>query len=292
MSGLEILAVIGIVGFVIFQQVKGQALRGKRVVLLPVVLTVIGFTDLHGTGKQHLQAADIVCLAIGAAGSIAVGLAFGAMTRLESRDGALWARLPMRGLWLWAALVGWRVLVIVLATGMHAHVAASSATLLFTLGLNRLAQAAVIMPRAMAAGIPFAPEKDGRTFLAGAFEQGRQGRTGATWSPGGPSERSFRPRAVRREDFAEQDFAEQDFAEQDFAERDFAERDFAEQWDSRPWERDEHAYDDRAPGDPYARDGRDYRDRDRHDRRRDRRDRRDGRRSERRADAFGRWDRR
>lgn len=273
MSGLEILAVIGIVGFIVFQQVRGQALRGKRVVLLPVILTVIGFTDLHGSGKQHLQSADILCLVIGAAGSIAVGLAFGAITRLESRDGGLWARLPMRGLWLWAALVGWRVLVIVLADATHAHVAASSATLLFTLGLNRLAQAAVIMPRAMAAGIPFAPEKDGRTFLAGAFEQGRPGGADARRDSDVPSDRWARPRVVRREDFADQ------------------------QWDTRPWERDEHGYDDRD--DSYDRDSydrgsydRDFRDRDsrdRHDRDRDRRrDRRDSRRADRRADAFDR----
>ena len=34
MSALEILAVIGIIGYVIYQQVKGQPLRGKRTVLL------------------------------------------------------------------------------------------------------------------------------------------------------------------------------------------------------------------------------------------------------------------
>ena len=45
--------------------------------------------------------------------------------------------------------------------------------LLFTLGLNRLAQAAVIVPRAMAAGMPFAPEKDGKVFMADAFNRGR-----------------------------------------------------------------------------------------------------------------------
>jgi hypothetical protein len=36
-------------------------------------------------------------------------------------------------------------------------------------GLNRLGQAAVIVPRAMRAGIPFAPEQDGSTFLGGGF---------------------------------------------------------------------------------------------------------------------------
>jgi hypothetical protein len=75
--------------------------------------------------------------------------------------------MPLRGLWLWVALVAWRVLIVVLAARTGAHVAASTTPLLFTLGLNRLGQAAVIVPRAMRAGIPFAPEKDGSTFLGG-----------------------------------------------------------------------------------------------------------------------------
>jgi hypothetical protein len=66
-------------------------------------------------------------------------------------------------------LIGWRVVVMVLAARTGGHVAASATPLLFTLGLNRLGQAAVIATRAMLAGIPFAPEKDGRTFLAGTF---------------------------------------------------------------------------------------------------------------------------
>ena len=185
---LEILAVIGVIGFVVYQQLCGQSLRGKRVVLLPVILTVVGFTDLTGKG-HHLTPADIVCLTVGAVGSVAIGLGFGGIMRLESRGGVLWARMPVYGLWLWAALLGWRGAVYVLAGVMHAPLAASSTTLLFTLGLNRLAQAAVVVPRAFAAGIPFAPEKDGRTFLADVFAQGRSD---------GPS--GTDPNADRRDD--------------------------------------------------------------------------------------------
>jgi len=165
-SWLEILAVIGIIGFVIYQQLAGQLLRGKRLVVLPAVVTVIGFLDLRG---HHLGSADIGWLTVGAAGSLLIGLAFGLITRLESRGGVLWGKLPPRGLWLWVALVAWRVLIMVLAARTGAHVAASTTPLLFTLGLNRLGQAAVIVARAMLAGIPFAPEKDGSTFLADAF---------------------------------------------------------------------------------------------------------------------------
>ena len=288
MSGLEVLAVIGIIGFIIYQQLSGQALRGKRVVLLPVILTVIGFTDLHGTGKQHLQTADIICLTIGAAGSIAVGLGFGAITKLESRNGALWARMPVRGLWLWAALIGWRVVIMVLATSMHAHVAASTTTLLFTLGLNRLAQAAVIMPRAMAAGIPFAPEKDGKTFLASAFDRGN-----GNPSQGGGLPQQDRLRTGQRDqrpqewvnplwDRDERPYHERPYHEQPYDERRYSDRED----DGRSY--DERRYDDRSR-DGRSRDGRsggghshhDDHDARRRARRDDRRDRRDDR-----------WDRR
>ena len=166
MSGLEIIAVIAIAGFVIYQQAAGQLLQGKRLVMLPAIVTVVGFLNLRG---HHLGPADIAWLSVGAAGSLVIGLAFGLLMRLESRDGVLWGKLPPRGLWLWVALVGWRVLIAVLAGRTGAHVAASITPLLFTLGLNRLAQAAVVVPRALRAGIPFAPEKDGSTFMAGAF---------------------------------------------------------------------------------------------------------------------------
>jgi hypothetical protein len=165
-SWLEVLAVIGIVGFVIYQQLAGQLLQGKRLVVLPAVVTVIGFFGLRG---HHLGPADIAWLTVAAAGSLLIGMALGLITRLESRGGVLWGKMPLRGLWLWVALLAWRVLIMILAARTGAHVAASTTPLLFTLGLNRVGQAAVIMPRAMRAGIPFAPEKDGRTFLGDAF---------------------------------------------------------------------------------------------------------------------------
>ena len=178
MSAIEILAVIGIIGYVIFRQVQGEPLRGRRTVLLPAILTGVGFLNLHAAGGAHLASADIGCLVIGTVGSAAIGLAFGAIMRLESRGGHLWAQLPLRGLWLWGALVASRVAVLLLATGLHAHVAASSTTLLFSLGVNRLAQAAVIIWRAMAMGVPFAPEQDGKVFMAQALRRGFGPRDG------------------------------------------------------------------------------------------------------------------
>jgi hypothetical protein len=43
---IRVLAVIAIIGYVIGCQLMGEPLRGKRVVVLPVILAVIGVVDL------------------------------------------------------------------------------------------------------------------------------------------------------------------------------------------------------------------------------------------------------
>jgi hypothetical protein len=166
------LAVVGIVVYVIGRQLIGEPLRGKRLIVLPVVVTVVGALDLHSS-SHPLRPIDTVLIVAGGLIVAGIGAAQGRAMRLESRDGALWAQLPARGLWLWLALVLSRLAMTALAFGVHAHVAASSAPILLLLGVNRLAQAAIVTPRAVLAGIPFAPEKDGQTFLAGIFADGR-----------------------------------------------------------------------------------------------------------------------
>jgi hypothetical protein len=75
--------------------------------------------------------------------------------------------MPVRALWLWALLVGSRLIMTVIALAVGAKVAGSSAPIIMLLGINRLGQAAIVMRHALAAGIPFAPEKDGTSFLSG-----------------------------------------------------------------------------------------------------------------------------
>jgi hypothetical protein len=170
MSLLTVLVAIGIVVYLIGQQLAGSPLQGKRVVVLPAVLTVIGIVDISGQ-KSHPAATDIVLLVVSAAIAIATGAGLGAITRLQCRDGYLWAHLPKRGLWLWGGLIVSRVVVTGVAHAAGAHVAAGTTAILLMLGLNRAAQALVVVPRAIVADIPFAPEKDGSVFGAGWFSR-------------------------------------------------------------------------------------------------------------------------
>jgi hypothetical protein len=162
---IRVLAVIAVIGYVIGRQLMGEPLRGKRVVLLPVILAVAGAVDLGKHGR-HVEPADVVCLVISGLIAVTIGLLQGRMMRLEGRNGALWGQMPVRGLWLWALLVGSRLIMTVIALAVGAKVAGSSAPIIMLLGIDRLGQAAIVMRHALATGIPFAPEKDGRSFLS------------------------------------------------------------------------------------------------------------------------------
>lgn len=168
MSVLVVLAAIGIVVVVIGRQLVGEPLRGKRVLLFPAILAVVGVSQLSGQG-EHPTTPDVGLLVVGAVVAAGIGVGQGSVTRLENRGGALWGQLPVRGLWLWGALIASRVLTTLVASALHAHVAASSASILLMLGGNRLGQAAVITRRALASRVPFAPEKDGKVFMGDRF---------------------------------------------------------------------------------------------------------------------------
>ena len=175
---LIVLAVIAVVAFVIVRQLKGEPIRGKRLIVLPAVLALIGIVDLTNAG-QHPAAIDIFFISVSALIAAGIGVGQGLMMHLEPRLGALWGKMPARSLWLWAALIATRVGLNVIASAAHAHVAASTASILLVLGVNRLAQAAVVTARGLSAGIPFAPEKDGRGFLSGS-----SGFSGSSGAPG------------------------------------------------------------------------------------------------------------
>lgn len=166
MDALKVIAVVAIVCYVIGRQFVGEPLRAKRLVVLPAALTVIGIVDL-AKETRHLAAVDLACLIISGVLASGIGLAQGRMMRLSARDGYLWGKMPAVSLWLWVGLIGTRVVMMLVASGLGAEVAASTTPMLAMLGLNRLGQAAAIVPRALATGVPFAPEQNGRSIFNG-----------------------------------------------------------------------------------------------------------------------------
>jgi hypothetical protein len=149
---VSVLLIAGVVIAVIISQVKGVTLSGRRMLLLPAILIgygVVNLTGMHGVGPV-----DIACIAVSAAIATIIGLGQGRAMHLESRGGALWARLPLRGLWWWAALIAARIGMMAVAAVLGVKAAGSVDAVFLVLGINRLAQSAMIGLRASRAGLP------------------------------------------------------------------------------------------------------------------------------------------
>jgi hypothetical protein len=155
-----VLVVLGLMVYTVIRQIAGEPLRVKRLLGLPAVLTVVGIVDLAQVKGAGPTSTDIALIGAGCLLNVIIGVAQGRMMRLEERNGYLWGQLPVSVLWWWAAKIGVAVALDLAAHVMGAHLAGASAVFLLRLGVNRLAQAAVVAPRALVTGIPFAPESD------------------------------------------------------------------------------------------------------------------------------------
>lgn len=149
---VSVLVIAGVVVAVIIGQVKGVTLSGRRMLVLPAIL--IGYGVVNLAGMHGIGPVDIACIAVSATIGAVIGLGQGRVMHLESRGGGLWARLPLRGLWWWAALIAARIGMLAVAAALGAKAAGSADAVFLVLGINRLAQSAMIGLRASRAGLP------------------------------------------------------------------------------------------------------------------------------------------
>jgi hypothetical protein len=154
-----VVVVLGIMAYSIARQIAGEPLRVTRLLGLPAVLTVIGIVDVAKT-RAPASETDIVLIGVGVVVNVVIGVCQGRLMRLECREGYLWGQMPPRVLWWWAAKIGSGVILDGIGHALGAGLAIASAVMLLRLGVNRLAQAAIVAPRALATSVPFAPETD------------------------------------------------------------------------------------------------------------------------------------
>ncbi|MCU1491984.1 MAG: hypothetical protein JWM85_3389 [Acidimicrobiaceae bacterium] len=153
---LNVLLMVAAVAFVLFRRIRGEPLLAKRVLILPVILTIAGIVNLtkvHGvTGK------DIVFVVVGGIIALSLGTARGASIERFEKSGYLWQRYRKPTIVLWTVLVAVRVILAGIAHVAHAPLAAGSQTLLFGLGLSLTGEALIVGSRALSSGAPFAPD--------------------------------------------------------------------------------------------------------------------------------------
>ena len=157
-SPLTIVLAVAAVGWVLWSRMKGQPLKAKRLLVLPVVLTALGITDLTGSSAPHLTPKDVGFLAASVGISAVLGAARGATIQLYPQGGELWQRYRPATVGLWITLIATKLILTVIAGAAHASAGAGTSSLLLALGVSLLAEAAIVGPRAMSTGLPFATD--------------------------------------------------------------------------------------------------------------------------------------
>ncbi|MGY0233707.1 DUF1453 domain-containing protein [Longispora urticae] len=156
---------------VIVKRLVGEPLNARDLALPPLVLVGIGVYTVAKV--DHLTTLDLAWTV----GTTVVGLAFGAVrgttVRLFTRDGVLWQRYSG---WTFAVWLG--SLAVSLGLGWLAVAAGTNAAarpITLSIGVSLLGELATLGLRALATGVPFAPDRPGagnRLFGTGGGQSG------------------------------------------------------------------------------------------------------------------------
>ncbi|MEU4892555.1 DUF1453 domain-containing protein [Streptomyces sp. NPDC044780] len=175
MSPLDIVLIVGGVGYILARRMIGELLQAKAMLVAPVALSVVGVFRVRDA--LPLSAAAIALIAAGCLLSVVVGLLRGTTVHLGERDGVLWMRYRVSTLLLWLVNGVLKVAMIPVEHAVSpASAHAANQAVLLSIGLGVLAETLVVLGRAMRTGSTVVWEKgqDGTPHRTSpAFDQVR-----------------------------------------------------------------------------------------------------------------------
>ncbi|MEV0403199.1 DUF1453 domain-containing protein [Actinoallomurus sp. NPDC050550] len=184
MSGpVEIILIIGAVGYILARRLLGEPAEAKRMLLLPAVLAGVGLTDL---AKVHQSPVSIGFLAGSTVLSLVLGLLRGASIRVFDKDGIVYLRYTATTVVLWGINLAVRfgasvMLGVVDPTAEHA----GSSGLMLTLGAGMVVEGLAVLSKAMRTSgrVVWAKGRDGAPHTMSSLLDGLQEKVQTTdWS--------------------------------------------------------------------------------------------------------------
>lgn len=138
-----------VLAFVLVRRLAGSPVTGRRLVVVPLILTAWGAAQLHDGFSRTLHAygTDIGLLVVGALIAVAGGLVRGGTVRLFARDGQIWYRYTWVTVVVWAGLIAVRVAQITVGGAVGADSSVLGGALPLMLGLSLVGEAAVVGAR-------------------------------------------------------------------------------------------------------------------------------------------------
>lgn len=177
MSGpIEIIMVIAVVCYVLIRRLIGEPAEGKRMLVLPAILIVMG---LFSVAKLTQTPLSVAFLVVSAAISMALGLLRGTTIQLFPRDGLVFLRYTGMTVALWVVNLAVRFGANILLRVVDPHdVAAVGSGLYLTMGAGMLCEGAVVLLKALRVDgrIVWAKGKRGGAHTMSPFLDDLQGR--------------------------------------------------------------------------------------------------------------------
>jgi hypothetical protein len=142
MNVTTVFITIAVIVFVVAKRVRGEAVPApKKLFLLPIIVSLIGFQSMT---HAKFNAVDIAVVAMGCALSLGLGLLRGQLDKVSEVDGAPFMSWSVASVGIFAVNVLAKVVVDVGGVAAGGTTAALSSSILFSLGLTFLGEAAVV----------------------------------------------------------------------------------------------------------------------------------------------------
>jgi hypothetical protein len=143
---VELILVIALIAYVLIRRTAGQPAQGKKLLILPAVVMVIGFTGLSHTWSPLAVGFLVGTTAI----SFVIGILRGLSIRLFEKDGVVWMRYTATTVVLWVTNIAIKiaaaaVIAVVNPTAAHQE----SSGLLISLGMGVLMEGVVVANKAV-----------------------------------------------------------------------------------------------------------------------------------------------
>jgi hypothetical protein len=182
---IEIIMVIAVVCYILIRRLMGEPAEGKRMLLLPAILTVVGVV---GITKLTQTPVSVAFLVASAAFSMALGLLRGRSIRLFPQDGLVFMRYTGVTVALWVANLAFKFGANIILRVADPHdVASVSSGLYLTLGAGMLCEGVVVLVKALRTDgrIMWAKGRKGQPHTMSPFLDALQSRiTGTDTDPG------------------------------------------------------------------------------------------------------------
>jgi len=149
MSPLEILAIVGLVGYAIYKQTHVSEVRGKGRFKLAIIYAIVGIV-VGGFAAPHGVAAAVI-IAAGLALSVVVGLARGRLTRMwVAADGRVMRQGTVLTVTLFLALIAAKFALGTIAYLDHVSDGAGFGEVMIMIAIMVAVQAELVWRRAQA----------------------------------------------------------------------------------------------------------------------------------------------